>query len=114
MVFAVKCEDCRDAYVSMSKRKIVKRLIECGTLKNLLDKLNSHNVDTVNMIDDGEKDPPLRQSSRIQDRIKTLATTVINRDDNAENIGNVEERTSDSNNSSFIAEHTHNTGRKMG
>jgi hypothetical protein len=112
-VYAFKWEECGDTYVSMTKRQIIKRLVEQGAPKGLLGRSNLNNVDTIEIINSAEHDPPLRRSSRIRNRMKTLATTVANNDDDRANSSDIKKRTKGRENPSFIAEHIHDTGHKI-
>jgi hypothetical protein len=50
-VNAAKCEDCGDTYVGVTKRQTIKRLIEHGAPKDLLDRSNNNNMDIIEIID---------------------------------------------------------------
>ena len=136
-VYATTCKDCGDTYVGMTKRQTVTRLCEHGAPKEAFDRETNNNVDRAQPItvqqrtrssrnttakvkakqqqQQQHQTPPLRRSSRIQNRTATLATTVTNTNDDrqSDHTTKTKERTKNVDNSSSIAEHEETTGHHM-
>ena len=103
-VYTVKCEDCGDTYVGMTKRQTITRQNEHGAPRDLFERAKkrkkNNNEDTDKPIDSQQqapastntttevktqqqqqqqKVPPRRSSSRVRERIAALATQVTNK-----------------------------------